>query len=88
MERHLAEHPEDFQESEIRELRYEVMKLRRAKEAADTLLESMKRCYSRDKKQHNRLVEQFRERARQESLRAESAMHQLAKAQAVADAEG
>jgi len=55
------------QESEMREARYEIMKLRRGKEASDTLLESMKRCYARDKKQHNRLVEQFRERARQEA---------------------
>jgi len=67
------------QESEMREARYEIMKLRRGKEASDTLLESMKRCYARDKKQHNRLVEQFRERARQESIRAEQAMLQLAK---------
>lgn len=67
------------QESEMREARYEIMKLRRGKEASDTLLESMKRCYARDKKQHNRLVEQFRERARQESIRADQATTQLAK---------
>ena len=74
------------QESEMREARYEIMKLRRGKEASDTLLESMKRCYARDKKQHNRLVEQFRERARQESIRAEQAMLQLAKVTAGAKA--
>ncbi len=67
------------QDSEMREARYEIMKLRRGKEAADTLLESVKRCYARDKKQHTRLVEQFRERARQENLRAEHALSQLAK---------
>jgi pSer/pThr/pTyr-binding forkhead associated (FHA) protein len=67
------------QDSEIREARYEIMKLRQGKEAAETLLESVKRCYSRDKKHHSRLVEQFRERAREESLRAEHAMLQLAK---------
>jgi hypothetical protein len=32
------------QDSESREARYEIMKLRRGKEAADTLLESMKSC--------------------------------------------
>jgi chromosome segregation ATPase len=67
------------QDSEMREARYEIMKLRRGKEAADTRLESVKRCYARDKKQHTRLVEQFRERARQENLRAEHALSQLAK---------
>jgi hypothetical protein len=74
------------QDSESREARYEIMKLRRGKEAADTLLESMKRCYSRDKKQHTRLVEQFRERARQEGIRAEQALLQLAKVSAAAQA--
>jgi hypothetical protein len=74
------------QDSELREARYEIMKLRRGKEASDTLLESMKRCYARDKKQHNRLVEQFRERARQEGIRAEQALLQLAKVVAGAKA--
>jgi hypothetical protein len=36
------------QEGELREARYEIMKLRRGKEASDTLLESMKRCYARN----------------------------------------
>lgn len=67
------------QENDLREARYEIMKLRQGKEAAETLLESVKRCYARDKKHHSRLVEQFRERAREDSLRAEQAMLQLAR---------
>ncbi len=68
-------------ENEIRELRQENIKLRQGKNAADTQLDAIRRSYMRDKKQHQRLVDQFRERAMEESARAENALHELTRSQ-------
>lgn len=65
------------QDGEIKEQRQTILKLQQAKNAAETQLEAIRKTYSRERKQHGRLVDQFRERARRETARADMAMDQL-----------
>lgn len=68
------------QDVELREQRQNLLKLQQAKNAAETQLDSLRKSYSRDRKQHGRLVDQFRERARRETARADMALDELARA--------
>lgn len=67
------------QDGELREQRQNILKLQQAKNAAETQLEALRKSYSRDRKQHGRLLDQFRERARRETARADRALDELAR---------
>lgn len=67
------------QDGELREQRENLLRLQQAKNAAETQLESVRKSYSRDRKQHGRLLDQFRERARRETARADMALDELAR---------
>lgn len=67
------------QDGELRVHRQTLLRLRQAKDAAETRLESVRKSYSRDRKQHGRLLDQFRERARRETARADMALDELAR---------
>ncbi|MEO0445917.1 MAG: hypothetical protein AAF191_07565, partial [Verrucomicrobiota bacterium] len=64
---------------ELREQRHQLLKVQQAKDAAETQLDHVKKVYSRDRKQHGRLVDQFRERALRETTRADKALDELAR---------
>jgi len=76
------------QDAEIRDQRQTILKLQQAKNAAETQLDSIKKSYSRDRKQHGRLVSQYQERTRQEMARADMARDELARVARHGEADG